>query len=192
MFSLPKVALLSPSAFSLEEKRRYSVGIHPWWTADDTELLWAGVQQIAPQAPIVMIGEVGFDTLQGDFQRQRKEFERHVQLSESLHKPLVIHCVRAFHELLQAHKRYRPTQVWTVHGFRGKPALAAQLLSAGLHLSFGLHFHPESLRLCPIGRLRIETDDSAHSLESIFAKHQAIRPSLTPEDTQTDLPFTFP
>ena len=47
---------------------------------------------------------------------------------------------------------------WIVHGFRGGPALARQLLDAGFDLSFGLRYNKESFDITPTERRYRETD----------------------------------
>lgn len=141
----------------------YSVGIHPWWTADTDTLpkLLDNFAQLATHPQIVMLGECGFDKLYGskDLSVQTKVFTTQVELSERLAKPLIIHCVRSFDTLLSIRKQLKPTQKWTIHGFRGKSALAARLLAADFDLSFGTHYNPESFALCPPHRRHRESDE---------------------------------
>ena len=71
---------------------------------------------------------------------------------------MTLHIVRAFDVILQARKILRPLQVWTIHGFRGKPALAQQLLDAGFDLSFGTRYNEVSYDITPPERRHRETD----------------------------------
>lgn len=165
--SLSEEIVASPQLFRPTGPVACSVGVHPWWCGEGDERLWEGVVALSVHPQVVAIGECGFDRLRGALSRQREMFVRHIRLSEELRLPLVVHCVRAFDLLLAARKELRPTLPWTVHGFRGKPALARQLLAAGLDLSFGPRFNPESVRLCPSSRLHIETDDTDVPIESV-------------------------
>ncbi|MDY6298359.1 MAG: TatD family hydrolase [Alloprevotella sp.] len=168
IINLPISALLHPETFHFREGALYSVGIHPWWTSEDTDTinkLWEIVTHIARNPQVVAIGECGLDRLQGgDMKRQSEIFLRHILLSEELKKPLTIHCVRAFDLLLGAKKEFHPEMKWTVHAFRGRPALARQLLHAGFDLSFGAKHNHESFRLTPPERRHVETDDSSEPL----------------------------
>lgn len=166
IINLPEAALLQPDSFELRSGCLYSAGIHPWWTIGDVTPLLEGLQQWAKHPQVTAIGECGFDTLRGGNLTQQSEiFALHVRLADERHKPLIVHCVRAFDRLLQAHRRLHPHTTWVIHGFRGKPALARQLLSAGFHLSYGKRYNPESLRITPPDRLHFETDDTpAHAL----------------------------
>jgi len=158
--NLPPEILIRPTLFRPVPGGLYSAGIHPWWTDEKARLplLQKGVSQLCRHPQVVRIGECGFDRLRGDLALQAEVFEFHVHLSESLQKPLTVHCVRAFDLLLATRKRLRPTQRWAVHGFRGRPALARQLLDAGLDLSFGFRYNAESFRLTPPDRRFRETD----------------------------------
>ena len=55
------------------------------------------------------------------------------------------------------------------HGFRGNARVARQLLDAGFYLSYGQYFNPEAVRITPIDRLLVETDESPLPIEEICA-----------------------
>lgn len=161
IINLPREAMLQPEGFAWREGALYSAGIHPWWT-DDAEAcrtMLTNLRAIVTLPQVVAIGECGFDRLRGDIYLQETLFAEQIAISEDVHKPVTIHCVRAFDKLLAAYKEQRPTQKWTVHGFRGRPALAQQLLDAGLDLSYGSHYNAESLAQTPPDRLHRETDE---------------------------------
>ena len=162
IINMPRSWLLHPEQACLRPEATYSVGVHPWWT-NDSELkqLMQGLNAWAAHPQVVAIGECGFDRLQGaEVEMQRAVFETHVQLSEQLSKPLTIHCVRAFDELLAVKKQLRPQQQWTIHGFRGKAPLAQQLLKGGMHLSFGAVHNHEAYAITPPEQRHHETDET--------------------------------
>ena len=102
-------------------------------------------------------------------ERQEEVFVQQIGLSEEFEKPLIIHCVKALDRLLQLRKELRPTQSWMFHGFRGKPQQLRSLLDAGFFVSFGFQHNEESLRICPIDRLLLETDDEeVRSIEELY------------------------
>ena len=111
---------------------------------------------------MVQVGECGLDRLHGaDLDTQCAVFAAQVALAEQHRLPLTLHVVRAFDVILRLHKQLRPTTRWTIHGFRGKPALARQLLDAGFDLSFGFHHNPEAFAITPPERRHFETDGEA-------------------------------
>lgn len=112
----------------------YSVGIHPW-EADASQL--AALETIAADKRVVAIGECGLDKLRGpDMQSvQMPVFVAQAQLAEKLGKPLIIHCVRAYGEVMTLHRRMQPSVPWIMHGFNRSDNLARQLTEAGIYLS---------------------------------------------------------
>lgn len=158
----------------------YSVGIHPWnvyrFTASDIRAL----RSLAAEPRVIAIGECGLDpnipekavaieanSLPAPTARlprheiltaQTALLKLHCRLSETFSKPLILHIVKSFPEIIALKKLWKPTQPWIVHGFRGKPQLARELISHGFYLSFGRRYNPASFALTPPSRLLRETD----------------------------------
>lgn len=158
----PKVWVTYPSSQQLQPQGLYAAGIHPWWTLDgdfNLEEYKASLSQLWALPQVVQIGECGFDRLRGaSLDIQWSVFCAQVEESEQRKLPMTLHIVRAFDVILQARKILRPQQVWTIHGFRGKPALAQQLLDAGFDLSFGTLYNEGSYDIAPPERRHRETD----------------------------------
>lgn len=161
----------------------YAVGCHPWNASDFNE---SQLEKEASLNSTVAIGETGLDALRGlSPEVQEAAFRRHIELSERLGKPLIVHCVRAFDRLLAIKKEMRPRQPWIIHGFSRKPELARQLLNAGCYLSLGPRFNPATAAIIPADRLLIETDDDpAATIDSVAhsvgqARHTTDKEILT-------------
>lgn len=136
-------------------------GIHPW-RADEP----FSVPDLSGR---IALGECGLDAVRGAaMERQEAVFRQHIALSEQERKPLVIHCVRAIDRLLRLRREQHPTMPWMLHGFRGKPQQLMSLLGAGFYVSFGLRHNAESLRLCPLDRLMLETDDEKRPIADLY------------------------
>lgn len=136
-------------------------GVHPW-RADETFVVPELKDKIA-------IGECGLDAACGvSMDKQLKVFTQQVELSEQEEKPLIIHCVKALDQLLRLRRELHPTMPWMFHGFRGKPQQLRSLLAAGFYISFGFHYNEESLNLCPIERLMLETDANDCSIVNLY------------------------
>lgn len=152
---------ISPSD-AMEPCGNYSVGIHPWVTAERAVTLadLKGLVKAARDPRVAAIGECGFDRLRGgSLELQAALFDFHARLAERLDKPLIIHAVRADDLLLAAARRLRPRPgQWIIHGFRGKPEAAQRLLNAGFSLSIGEKFNPGTIKIIPPERLYRETD----------------------------------
>lgn len=161
--NVPREWLMSPALFRPVPGGLYSAGIHPWWTgeAQDAGRHFAGLRQLSEHAQVVAVGECGLDRLRGaDLEIQTALFRRQVELAEERGLPVTVHCVKAFDRLLHLCKLWRPKTQWTVHGFRGGPELAVQLLAAGIDLSLGRRYNPETLKVVPPERCHFETDEA--------------------------------
>src|SRR5690554_4049622 len=72
-----------------------SYGVHPW-DADRADRV-ALLDQIFDIQNLSAIGECGLDKFQGgDLATQTRLFKKHIELSEKLNKPVLIHCVSYF------------------------------------------------------------------------------------------------
>ena len=155
----------------------YTIGIHPWFlTTENFQQQIEEVRQYADHKNVIAIGETGFDRLKGpDSSLQQTAFEEQVMIADKVSKPLVIHCVRAWDELLSEYRKLSPLTPWLIHGFRGKKELAMQLISKGMYLSFWFDFilRPESaplLKSLPKENIFLETDGSDVGIETIYEK----------------------
>lgn len=155
----------------------YSLGIHPWYInynlAETTRLLFEKVREYSLHPTVVALGETGLDKITAkttnDFQFQQTLFTLHAKLSEEIKKPLIVHCVRGWDELLRIRQSVNPFMPWIIHGFKGKSPLAKQLLNAGFYLSFGQHYHKESLLAAWTNhRLLIETDKNHINIRDVY------------------------
>ncbi len=137
----------------------FSTGIHPWEVHNADPSALDIFEKLLANDKFKAIGECGFDrNAKASFKEQGYFFERQVLLSEKYEKPVIIHCVASFNEIILLRKRYNPTQNWILHGFRGKPEMASQLLKHGFALSYGNKHNPASVEITPIDQLCIETD----------------------------------
>lgn len=110
---------------------------------------------------------------------QRVIFIRQVELAQSVGKPLIIHCVRAFDDILSILKKLRVSIPVIFHGFNRSDILAARIIADGYYLSFGRHLLTsnvaEVFRKLPTDRVFLETDDADVPIEEIYAAAARIR-----------------
>lgn len=170
------VADLQPS---YPEQVRLSVGLHPWKVTEAWQEEMALLREAVQRTDVWAIGECGLDKVKGEaLSVQLEAFRAHITLAEEVRKPMIIHCVRAFDELLMLRRELevackqkgRDAQAWVIHGFRGKPEQAKQLMTKGMLLSFGHQYNLETLRFvftssCPF---YLETDDLRFSIRQIY------------------------
>jgi TatD DNase family protein len=158
----------------------FSAGLHPWYLETNN---WDAAEQwvleMSKNKTTLAIGEAGLDKIvKTPWHLQEKGFECCISISESSSKPLIIHCVRAYSEVLSFKKRLQPEQAWIFHGFNKKPAIAQPLLEAGCYLSCGAALCNtaslpvlDTFRQTPINQLFLETDDAQLiDIEQIYAQ----------------------
>ena len=159
------------------ENTFFSAGIHPWD---------AGKYELAAFSPLfdsprcLAIGECGLDrTSDAPLPLQMKVFEAQVAEAGRRGKPLVIHCVRCFPELLRVKASADVETPWVIHGFRGTKRKAFDLLDAGCTLSFGAGLLRDAGNMdyfaeIPLDRILVETDESPELFERILAEAAAM------------------
>lgn len=154
----------------------YSIGIHPLFIDEnrlesDFEIL----QQKVGLPECLAIGECGLDKRsETAFEIQLEVLEKQLVLAEKFQKPVVIHCVHAFQELVEMKNRLKLTTPIIIHGFSKKAQLAKQLSDNGFYLSFGryLLMNPELesvFNSVPENRFFLETDTSDYTIEEVYA-----------------------
>ena len=161
----------------------YSVGLHPWKLKREKDNTWLEVlKTVAGKKEVVAIGEAGLDKLTDvSMDEQMAVFEQHAEIAKKAGKPLIVHCVRAWEELIAVKNRRRPAVKWMVHGFNSKPTVAKMLLDNGFMLSFGKAILDAdtnaSAVLKQIGyqHFFLETDDSDSGIERIYTAAAEIR-----------------
>lgn len=154
----------------------FSVGIHPWYTENvDLNAQYSRLKELLVRLNVIAVGEIGLDKTKGaPIDKQIEVFEKQILIAEEVKKPVVIHCVRAWAELLELRKKLKPTTPWAIHGFRGQSELAKQLVESGFFLSFGpptlnaSELLQETIRTVPLNRIFIETDESEASLKYLY------------------------
>ncbi len=156
----------------------FSIGIHPWKIDKIGSEFLTKLNKYASDKRVIAIGECGLDrNIKAPLENQIELFKKQIDISETIQKPLIIHCVGCFNELTVIKKYINPRQKWIIHGFRGKPQLAQQLLKAGFNLSFGVQFNPESVKITPFEQLFIETDESVIKVSEIYSKIAILKES---------------
>ena len=162
---------------NINEIGNYSVGLHPWHsTTRNFEENLLLLEKVLAQKNVLMLGECGLDALRGEpLPFQIMALEQQIQLAEKVGKPLVLHCVKAFNELIEIKKRLKPTVPMIVHGFNRSANIGNDLLKSGFLLSFGtalLNEKNDRLRAffqkTPSESFFLETDNSDISIEKIY------------------------
>ena len=150
----------------------YSIGIHPWWINSLT--IATDLKQVVTliNSPnCLAIGECGLDKIiETDFELQQALFIKQIQIAKHTNKPLLIHCVKAFDELIALKKQF-PKVVMIIHGFSKNAILGKQLQKHGFYLSYGTHLFNNDNLLQGINpkMLFLETDEDDVTIQSVYA-----------------------
>lgn len=190
------MAVISASIdnFNPIDGQLYSIGIHPWDTDKQVSIqMWQKLEELAQLPCVVAIGETGIDKLKGaPLYRQLYILNRHIQISEKLKKPLIIHDVRAHDVIVGLRREMSLSQKWAIHGFRYKPTVAKMMTDAGIFLSFGETFNPDSLISAPDSLILAETDESSLSIQEIISNlSSAYGQDITPLIAKNTSNFLF-
>ena len=152
----------------------FSAGIHPKSLSDGLEkqLIW--LQEISVAENCVAIGECGLDGLiDVDEESQEKAFQAQIEIANSVKKPLIIHCVKRFSQLLKFRKMSKVPMI--VHGFNKRKTIGDDLLKNGLCLSFGKSVLynvnlQDFVKHLPIEKLFLETDSADFEIKELYQK----------------------
>lgn len=146
----------------------FSCGIHPWYS-DNSEDGMDELKHIVKDDRVLAIGEAGLDKMRGpSLNIQRDIFKKQIILAEDVRKPILIHCVKAWDELISLRKESELELPWVIHGFRGALQQAKQLIKQGFYLSLGHNLNREVLQNIPLDRIFLETDDTKHSIIEVY------------------------
>lgn len=154
-----------------------SHGIHPWDCNNislDKALEELGY--LCSKDKIVAIGEIGIDrAVKIPLELQILVFEKQLALTERFQLPVIIHCVRAWNDVLMIRKKGKYTTPWIFHGYNGNLQTARQIINSGCFLSFGKALLmniklQETFKALPLSAVFFETDDADIKIEEIYEK----------------------
>ncbi len=141
-----------------------SVGLHP---NDAGEFVIEKFEALARDPKVAAIGECGLDYFRSKPDGQKERFEKQIALAQKLNKALVVHCRNAHDDMLDilsnSPELKNKNLTVVMHFFTGSGELAQKYLDLGCHLSFPgpvtyTGMYDDSIRLCPLERMLIETD----------------------------------
>ena len=154
----------------------YSIGIHPWFIEEDRiEADLAIIESKLKEPNCLAVGECGLDKrIEIPLDLQQAVFEKQLLLAEKYQKPVVIHCVAAFQELIAIKKRLKISVPFLIHGFSKNEQVANELVANGCYISFGKYLlrlpQLESVfRAMPNDRFFLETDTDEQTIQEVYA-----------------------
>jgi TatD DNase family protein len=159
---------------NLDFNQHFSAGLHPWHIQNGYLHEFEKLERLGHSKNMLAVGECGLDKVcNTDFKLQVAAFERQVSLANEIKKPLIIHCVRAYDEVLELLEIIKNKMPVVFHGFNKSKELALRLTGKGYYLSFGASIQKSSVNQylagLPLSHICFETDDADASIESIYS-----------------------
>jgi TatD DNase family protein len=175
--------LFSYETEQVELTEQCSVGLHPWHvTQDNLDNEISLVKKASSLKKVIAIGEAGLDkAINNPINVQRKAFENQIDIAKTSNKPMVIHCVRAYDELLAYRKNAYSAKPWIIHWYNASPQTGEDLINKGCYLSFGLMLFNETskafktFKRAPLEYIFFETDDAEININEVYNKAAQIK-----------------
>lgn len=154
----------------------FSAGLHPWHIGKvNPEECFQAIDRTATQKNMLAIGECGLDlSIKTDFSLQEQCFKQQIIIAEKHDKPLIIHCVRAYSDLMKYKKTSKSGLPWIIHGYQGNLETTLSLIKHEFYFSVGEQLLKDEskhaiFRSIPIERLFLETDESELPIAQIYS-----------------------
>jgi TatD DNase family protein len=155
-------------------KQFYSAGLHPWYADKlSTAELSRVLDLHGTSTNLIALGEAGLDKVcKIPIQLQQDIFELQLNKAVILHKPVIIHCVKAWEEMLEITRHYHIPMI--LHGYNGSDQLTANLVKRGFFFSIGHMILNSDSRIShaihhiPLSSIFCETDESDESIQSVY------------------------
>ena len=152
----------------------FSAGIHPQDISDRFEEDFFSLKTVVKSENCVAIGECGLDGLvEIDENLQHEIFQKQIELANEIRKPIIIHCVKRFSQLIHFKKKSKVPMI--IHGFNKRKTIGDELLKNDFCLSFGKSALynvnlQDFLKEIPIDQLFLETDSADFEIKDLYYK----------------------
>jgi TatD DNase family protein len=173
-----KLEIVNGDIHNTKNLKYYSYGLHPWYINDET--IDEDLRKLrfkVTEKNCLAIGECGLDKLSKvDFDKQLVVFKEQIKLANDIRKPLIIHCVKAFNELINCLNLNNNEMPVIVHGYNNNENIARVLKDYGCFFSFGkalLGYESNASKVIKnIGKnyIFLETDDAELSIKYVYNK----------------------
>lgn len=169
----------------------YSIGIHPWYIEEsrlesDLEIIKEKLQL----SECLALGECGLDKrIEIPLELQISVFKKQLEIVKQTNKPVVLHCVAAYDEMIAIKKEMKIENPMIIHGFSKNEQVAQSLLKNGFYLSFGKYLlrNPDLEKVftfAPENQILLETDTIEESIYQVYEKAASIK-GISVEEMKT-------
>jgi TatD DNase family protein len=161
---------------------KYSIGIHPWHI--DENRLISDLKTIKEKLQFkecLALGECGLDKrIEIPFQKQTQVFQQQLEIVQQTLKPIILHCVASFQEVISIKNEMNIENPMLIHGFSKNKQVAKSLLDNGFYLSFGKYLlrNPELaevFKYVPKDSFFLETDTIEETIIDVYDKASTLK-----------------
>lgn len=145
-----------------------SFGLHPWYVRKRSPTWLDTLRKFLSEFPSAAVGEIGLDRWipDADLPAQEEVFGAQLELAATLHRPVSIHCLKAWGKLeVMLSSARMPLHGFLLHSYGGPAEMIPRFASLGAYFSFSPHFTHERksqqaqvFASVPLDRLLAETD----------------------------------
>ncbi|TDR25968.1 TatD family hydrolase [Flavobacterium cheniae] len=169
----------------------YSIGIHPWYI--DENRLESDLEIIKEKLQLnecLALGECGLDKrIEIPLDLQISVFKKQLEIVKQTNKPIVLHCVAAYVEVITIKREMKIENPMIIHGFSKNEQVAKSLLNNGFYLSFGKYLlrNPDLEKVftfAPENQVLLETDTIEESIYQVYEKAASIK-GISVEEMKT-------
>ena len=169
----------------------YSIGIHPWYI--DENRLESDLEIIKEKLQLsecLALGECGLDKrIEIPLDLQISVFKKQLEIVKQTKKPIVLHCVAAYDEVIAIKREMKIENPMIIHGFSKNEQVAKSLLNNGFYLSFGKYLlrNPDLEKVftfAPENQILLETDTIEESIYEVYEKAASIK-GISVEEMKT-------
>jgi TatD DNase family protein len=159
----------------------YSAGLHPWYIDEaGWKAAFDTLKQYSRQQHVIAIGECGLDKVcNSSFPLQQEVFIAQLLWANEINKPLIIHCVKAFDEILGLLKKHSNKVPVIFHGFNKNRLLAEKIIQQGHWVSFGKALLQPAMQeifaSLPTDKIFLETDDATINIQQIYLAATSVK-----------------
>ena len=169
----------------------YSIGIHPWYIDESRiESDLAIIKEKLQLSECLALGECGLDKrIEIPLDLQISVFKKQLEIVKQTNKPIVLHCVAAYDEVIAIKKEMKIENPMIIHGFSKNEQVAQSLLKNGFYLSFGKYLlrNPDLEKVftfAPENQVLLETDTIEESIYQVYEKAASIK-GISVEEMKT-------
>lgn len=156
---------------------QYSIGIHPWYIkkerlSEDFEIITDKLKN----KDCLALGECGLDKrIETPLHFQTEVFQQQLEILQKTAKPVILHCVAAYQEVISIKREMNIENPMIIHGFSKHTQVVKSLLDNGFYISFGKYLlrNPDLekvFKFVPNDLFFLETDTIEENITEVYQK----------------------